>query len=207
MGVLVMTGLACFGGAVAIGMVASSTIPTVGFKRGEPSIRGLAIILIAFCEGPAVLGVSVGLLAIYAGLVQDASSGMLAAGVAVIGASLGIGLIAANWARTDRSVAAYGMVSAAALGSLGIVVAIVASVIHEIGLGTIAAWPFAVLGTASALSTVAIGATGARSLRSMDGSDAADIKAIAEAQISRSALFLFVAVGAAAIAGLLVVLA
>ncbi len=204
MSALAMTGLACFGAATAIGLVASSTVPTVAVRRGAPSIRGLAIILMAFCEGIAVLGIVVGLLAIDSGLVQDPSSGILAAGAAIVGALVGIGLILANWGRSDRSVAVPGILFVAGLAMLGIVIAVLADVIDRIGTGSVAGWPFAVLGTASALAALAIGVTGTAAIRSMIGKDEADMKAIVAAQISRCALFQMVGVGASVIAILLV---
>jgi F0F1-type ATP synthase membrane subunit c/vacuolar-type H+-ATPase subunit K len=207
MGALLMTGLACFGAAIAIGILASSTTPTIEVKRGAPSARGLAIILMAFCSGIAVLGVVIGLLAVNAGLVADPSSGVLAAGGAVVGAVIGIGLIAANWSHLDRYVAWRGIAFAAPLGLLGVVVAVLANIFDDIGTGTLANWPFVVLAPASALAALAIGVTGAGAIRSLPGVDETATKSIVAAQISRCALFQAVAIGASTIGILLIMLA
>jgi len=199
MGALLMTGLACFGAAIAIGILASSTTPTIEIKRGAPSARGLAIILMAFCTGIGVLGVVIGLLAVNAGLVANPSGGVLAAGGAVVGAAIGIALIVANWSHADRSVAGPGILFAASLGALGVVVAVLASVLDDIGTGTLANWPFVILAPTSALAALAIGVTGAGALRSLAGADEATTKTIVAAQISRCALFQGVAVAATVI--------
>ena len=71
MGPLLMTGLSAFGAAVALGLISTGTWPPDGapVSRQVPTGRSLAIILMAFCMGVAVLGTVVGLLAIFVAVV------------------------------------------------------------------------------------------------------------------------------------------
>ncbi|MEO8437987.1 MAG: hypothetical protein ABI562_05970 [Chloroflexota bacterium] len=207
MGPMLMTGLAVFGATIALGLIASNTPRSTGPTRDPASPRGLAIILMAIALGIAVLGVVVGLLAIFRGETSDPSSGLLATGPAVAGAILGLGLIVRRVGNTDPTATAYGVANIIGQGVLGAVVAVLAVLVVEEGTGKPADWPFVILGLASAAAALGIGLTGARSLQALAGADESTAKAIRARQISRCLLFQAVGVGASVVAILLVELA
>jgi hypothetical protein len=78
-----MTGLSCFGAAVALGLISPATWPPdeAPVSRQVPTGRSLAISHMAFSMGVGVLGTVVGLLAVVvAGAVAEPADGLLAAG-------------------------------------------------------------------------------------------------------------------------------
>jgi F0F1-type ATP synthase membrane subunit c/vacuolar-type H+-ATPase subunit K len=191
MGPMLMTGLACLGGAIGIGLIASGTWPATEPTPGRAtSGRGLAIILIAFCQGGAVLGVVAGLLAIFiAGAVTRPEYGLLAAGPALVGALIGIILIARHWRVGDRLFSVVAGLYVLGLAILGSVVTLLAWLIIDVPAHRLSDWPFLILGLVSAASTLAIGVTGASAVASLRGADEQTIKRIRAAQITRSAVF------------------
>ena len=205
MGPLLFTGLACFGGAVAIGLVAASTSRPVGVTGEAAASRGLAIVLMAFAQGIAVLGVVIGLLAVTLGAVRDPAGGLLAAGPAVAGAVVGIGLIVRRAASSDAQVSIVAAMFIVGMAVLGIVVALLGVFIVEVERSTLSDWPFVILGFASGASAIAIGVTGTRTVPKMTGADDQTRKALQSAQISRIVPFEAIAVGCSGIGILLVV--
>jgi hypothetical protein len=201
MGALLMTGLASFGAAVAIGLLAAGTS-----RPTRTASRSLAIVQMAFCEGIAVLGTMVGLLAVMTGAVPDPAGGLLAAGPAAAGAIVGLGLVVRHRPDSDPGVSTMGAMFVVGLAVLGIVVALLAFLIPQVGTTTLTGWPFIILGPVSAASALAIGVTGARALGSMAGADEETAKAIAARQISRGALFQLPAIGASVVAILLILI-
>lgn len=201
MGALLMTGLASFGAAVAIGLLAAGTSRPAGTVS-----RRLAIVQMAYCQGIAVLGTVVGLLAVTAGAVPDHAGGLLAAGPAAAGAIVGLGLVVRHRLRSDPGISTFGAMFVVGLAILGIVVALLAVFFRDVGTTTLTDWPFIILGPVSTASALAIGVTGARALGSMMGADEETAKVIAAAQISRSVLFQLAAIGASVVAILLILI-
>jgi F0F1-type ATP synthase membrane subunit c/vacuolar-type H+-ATPase subunit K len=208
LGPLVMTGLSCFGSAVALGMIATGTWPADGapVSRQVPSQRSLAIIFMAFSMSIAVIGTVVGLLAIFvAGAVTDATYGLLAAGPAVVGGLIGLVLIARHRRVGDSAISALAAMYVLGAAVLGCVVALMALVVVEEPTKSLTDWPFVILGLVSGASALAIGATGATAVRAMRGADEQTAKAIMSAQISRIGIFQIAYVAAGLIAILLIV--
>lgn len=208
MGPLVMTGLAALGAGVGIGWLHSSTwMPTnESTDRRVATGRGLAIVSMAICEGIAVLGVVVGVLAVMTDGQIAQTDGLLAAGPAVVGALVGLGLVVRHRQTADPRLIPQAVFFIVGLAALGIVVAVLAYSFGEDGPKHPIEGPFLILGLVSLASALAIGATGADAVRSMEGADETASKAIAARQISRSALFQLAGVGASVIAILLIVL-
>ena len=209
MGPLLMTGLSSLGAAVALGLISTGTWPPDGapVSRQVQSGRSLAIILMAFCLGAAVLGTVVGLLAIFvAGDVTDPADGLFAAGPAAIGGIIGLALVARQRGVGDPRISTLAAVYILNIVVLGIVVAMLAIFVVEEATKNLTDWPFLVLGMISGASALAIGATGATGVRAMRGVDEQAGKAIAQALISRSGLLQIPIVAASAIAIALIVL-
>jgi F0F1-type ATP synthase membrane subunit c/vacuolar-type H+-ATPase subunit K len=203
---LSLTGLACFGAAIAIGLIASGTWrPVAEPVRSQPSARGLAVISMAFCEGGAVLGVVVGLIAATTGLVPDPADGVLAAGPAVAGALVGLGLILAKRRQIDPKVAEPAAAFIVGIAVLGIVVALMARYLHEPDSMSVATGPFALLGLINAASTLAMGVTSSRAVASLEGADASATTSIAKRQVSRNGVFQLGVIGSTVVALLFVV--
>jgi hypothetical protein len=204
-----MTGLSCFGAAVALGLISPATWPPdeAPVSRQIPTGRSLAIILMAFSIGVAVLGTVVGLLAIVvAGDVADPADGLLAAGPAVIGGIIALALVARERGAGDPLISKLAAVHILNIVVLGIVVALLALFIVQEPTKDLADWPFVILGLINGASALAIGATGATAVRAMRGVDEQTGKAIAQAQIFRSGLIEIPFVAASAIAIALMVL-
>lgn len=204
MGPMLMTGLACFGTAIAVGLLATSTSRPAEATAGASPSRSLAIVLIAFAMGSAVMGVVVGLLAIETTGVPDPASGVYAAGPAIVGAIIGLGLIVRGAGDVDLPTACFAALFLLGLASLGATVALLAMFIPTGGAAAPSDWPFVVLGLASGASALGIGITGSRSLQAMKGSDEPTAKAISARQIRRCLPLQVVAIGATVIAILLI---
>jgi hypothetical protein len=204
-----MTGLSSFGAAIALGLIATGTWPPDGAppKRGIPTSRGLAVILIAFCMGAAVLGTVVGLLAIFvAGPVAQPGYGLLAAGPALAGGVVGLILVARQLDHGDPYVLTFAAVYILGIGSLGVAVALMAVFVVERATKSIADWPFVILGLVSGGAAIAIGATGATAVTAMRGADEQTARAISKAQIQRTFVFQLAFIAASTVAILLIVL-
>lgn len=209
MGPLLMTGLSCFGAAVALGLISTGTWPPdeAPVSRQVPTGRTLAFILMAFSLGVGVLGTVVGLLAIFvAGDVADPANALLAAGPAVIGGIIGLALVARQWGAGDSRISTLAAVDILSVVVLGIVVALLTVFIVQQPTKDLADWPFVILGLINGASALAIGATGATAVRAMRGVDEQRGKAIVKAQISRTSLIQITFVAASAIAIALIVL-
>jgi hypothetical protein len=204
MGPMLMTGIACFGAGVAIALLATATARHAESSVGLPISTRSAILLMAFPQGIAVLGVVVGLLAVTAGAVSNPEGGLLVGGPAVAGAIVGLGVLVRSGQDSDQRVRKMGAAYIAGLGVLGVVVASLAFTLAGSRTTSLIDWPFPILGLASGSSALAIGIIGARAIRSMIGVDDPTGKALQAAQISRLLPFEAVAVGASAIAIVLV---
>ena len=145
MGPLLMTGLTCFGSAVAVGLVASSQARSRGPVEARAG-RQLAIILIAFVTGSGILGVVIGVLAVMFGEVRDPGSGILAGAPAILGLVIGLAVLIRQAGDAERSTWTIGALYVVAIATLGLVVASLAVLISEIGRPPPPDWPFAVPG-------------------------------------------------------------
>jgi hypothetical protein len=204
LGPLLLTGMACFGAAVANGLLAASTSRPAVEAAAATRSRRLAILSIVFASGIGIQGVVAGLLAIFLGEVRGPTAALLAAGPAVVGAIVGLGLIVRRAGTLDARVSTLAVAQIILLAVLGIVVALLAVIIVEEGTTRISDWPFVLLGLAAGASAFAIGATGAWVIPTMTGTDESTATAMYSAQIARFLPFEAVGFGASTIAVLLV---
>jgi hypothetical protein len=175
MGPLLLTGMALFGAAVAVGTVATRTSPPPpgpSSARVTP-VRRLALILIAFASGCGVSGVVAGILAIELVGAIDATSYTIVAGLAIAGAVIGLLPIVRDAGRLDPWVVSKAVVAIVCLALLGLVVAVLASVIREAVAAAPPAWPFPILGLISAGGSIGLGVVGGRSLPAIAAADEA----------------------------------
>lgn len=121
MGPLVITGVACFGAAVGIGLITAAAGGAIRQGAEPRALGGLYLTLTAFIEGIGVLGAVIGILAIVFARVGGASAAIVAAVPAVGGAVAG--LIRASSAFGARMpLLALGIPLIAGLGILGVLV-------------------------------------------------------------------------------------
>lgn len=188
-------------------MLASGTWPPVNdvFDRRVPTGRSLAVILMAFCQGIAVFGVIVGLLAIFLGPSRDSGYGSLAAAPSITGALIGLVLIVRRWRSADRSIAATAALYLLGIAVLGFVVAMLGYFTDAAGTGGLVDWPFVPLGLLAGTSALAIGGTGVAGIKAMRGADEAASRIIVQSEISRTAIFELAGIGACVVAILLIV--
>jgi F0F1-type ATP synthase membrane subunit c/vacuolar-type H+-ATPase subunit K len=196
-----MTGLACFGGTAALGLLTSKLPAAEGADERDARIRGLYIVQVAFIEGIAILGVVVGLLAVTFGHTDGA---LLAAGPAVVGAVFGVGIAFRAAAAGDRQAALLGVWFIVGLGVLGVVTGLLAVLIADQATTTLADWPFVLLGLVVAASVLGIGLTGGAALQAAAGVDVEGVKLIQAAQLTRCLWLEIIGLGAAGIAILLI---
>lgn len=206
MGPMLFTGLACFGAAVAQGLIASRAERTTTFQVAATSSRGLAIILLAFVQGAAVLGVVIGILSIVYGAVPNPNDGLFAAAPAIVGAIIGWELILLRRRRVDPAVAPMGFAFIGGIATLGLVIAVLAAVINSRAHAPVNNAAFVILGALSGAAALGNGVTGGRSLAAIASADDQRVMAIRTAQITRSALFQGVSVIATVVAILLLTL-
>ncbi len=203
---LILTALAGLAATIGIGWIGAHTSrPVETPRRGEPSGRSLAIISIAFCEGIAVLGIVAGLLAIFMDGPVARIDETLAAALPIGGAVLGVVLIVRDRATTDRLVAIFAAAFVLGLGTLGLVVSILGTIITTDRTDMGSSWLYVVLGLAQLVAIGGLAVTSASSIRSMRGVDLVAARTILDRQILRSAMFELVGVGAFAFALLLLV--
>lgn len=215
MGPLLMTGLACFGAAVGIGLLAAGFSPPPGpperVARYRLSARALLIILVAFVEGVAVVGIVVGLLAIEYGSVADPSDGLYAAIPALLGALVGLWLVLTHIDTIQTEVALICAMFIAMLAVLSIVVALLALFIVEPdadgSIGQRLTLAFMALGLISGGAALAIGVTGGRAIAAMPDGDEPARRAYRAVVVRRSMPFQLTAIGASTIAIVLVIVA
>jgi F0F1-type ATP synthase membrane subunit c/vacuolar-type H+-ATPase subunit K len=163
MGPLLVTGAACFGAAVGIGLVTGAAGRAFGQTAEPAAVRGLYIVLAAFIEGIGVLGVVIGVQAIFVSDVGDSSAAIVAAVPAVGGAVAGI-ILAGRSALSWRSPVFVGTRFIAGLGVLGVVIGVLAV---EMGGGrTIEGGdgPFVIIALVMLAAAIGHGLSGARSL-------------------------------------------
>jgi hypothetical protein len=204
-----MTGLSCFGAAIALGLIARGGLPPddPSAKRQIPTSRSIAVILMAFCVGAATLGTIVGLLAIFvAGDVAEPSYGLLAAGPAIAGGVIGLILVARHRDQRNPSISAFAAIYILGITALGGTVALLALFIVEEATKSLTDWPFVILGLVSGGAALAIGTTGASAVRAMQGADEEKAKAVTKAVMSRVVWFQIAYLGASIVAILLIVL-
>jgi F0F1-type ATP synthase membrane subunit c/vacuolar-type H+-ATPase subunit K len=204
MGPMLMTGLALFAAAVDNGLIASRTFPWPTTSGPGSPVRTLAIVLMAYVEGIAVLGVVVGQLAIFlAGVPTDA--GLLTATLAIVGAIVGIALIVLRRKAADRGITTIAVAFILGSGVLGLVIAVLALTIETPDGSSVADAPFVILGAATAAATLAIGVTGANAMRSLVGVDLPQARRIYNQQIRRCFPLQGVAIGSLFVALVLII--
>lgn len=163
MGPLLVTGAACFGAAVGIGLITAAASRALAETAEPLAVRGLHVILIAFLEGIGVLGVVIGLLAIMAAGVGDTSSAIVAAVPAVGGAIAGL-ILARGADQGSIRPQRVGLPFIGGLGVLGIVVGVEAVLIGDgraIGGGD---GPFAIVAVVLLATAIGGAVSGARGL-------------------------------------------
>jgi F0F1-type ATP synthase membrane subunit c/vacuolar-type H+-ATPase subunit K len=196
MGPLLLTGLVCLGGSVALGLL-TSNMPRLGVNsERDTRVRGLFAVQAAFINGMAILGVVVGLLAVDLG---HPVGGFLAAGPAAAGAIIGVA-IALDAGGLDRRASSLGLSFIAGLGVLGVVAGLIATLVDGPGATSVVDWPFVVLGLIGGASALGVGLTGGVALRATEGVDADAVKSIQIAQLTRCLWLLIAGDGAVGIA-------
>jgi hypothetical protein len=158
--------MALFGAAVAVGTIATRTTPPPpgpSSARVTP-VRRLALILIAFASGCGVSGVVAGILGIELVGAIDPASSAIVAGLAIAGAVIGLLPIVRDAGRFDPWVVSKAIIAIVCLAVLGLVVAVLASVIRAVVAAGPPAWPFPILGLISAGGSIGLGLVGGRSL-------------------------------------------
>jgi hypothetical protein len=182
-GPLVFTGLALFGAAASIGVVAAASRPPTpgGMGASRPGVIGsvamvapvrrLAMILLAFAMGLGVLGVVVGILVVEGDVRIDPASIALVPGLALTGAAIGFAPVIRNRPDLDPWVVSKAALFATGQVVLAVVVAVLAGLIRETGAGRALPEVFLPLGLVSAAGAIGIGIVGAQSLRTLTGVD------------------------------------
>jgi F0F1-type ATP synthase membrane subunit c/vacuolar-type H+-ATPase subunit K len=204
-GPLTLTGLALFGAAVAIGQVASRPARAAASNEVTPA-RRLAFILIAFATGCGVAGVVVGVLAIEFGRPGDPMEAPVAAVLGIVGAVVGLLPIIRDLGVLDSWVVRRAAPFIAGLAVLGVVIAVLASVIDVPGEAPAQNGAFLVLGLISAAGVIGLGIVGRRMLDDVEAAPATESAAQVSRAIARIIPFELVAYGAS-IAGILLVVA
>ena len=206
MGPLVLTGLAAFGAAIGVGWVVASTSATtpVPQDRRAPSARRFAITSMAYAQGTAVLAAVAGILSVTLRAAPAESDRLLAAGPAVLGALIGLGLVARRGSGADRGVAAQGVMFILGTAVLGVATTILATVLTAKALTPIDG-PFAALGLVAMAAALALGRNGAQAIRAMAHADEAEAKRVMARWVVRSALLQIPGAGASFIAIVLIV--
>lgn len=163
MGPLLVTGAACFGAAVGIGLITAAA--ERAFERtAEPAaVRGLYIVLAAFLDGIGVLGVVIGILAIFLADVGDTTGAVLAAAPAVGGAAAGI-ILAGRAALSWRSPVFVGTRFIGGLGVLGVVVGTFAVMMGSGRTIRSGDAPFVIIAFVMLAAAIGLGLSGARGL-------------------------------------------
>lgn len=155
----------------------------------------------AFCEGIAILGVVVGLLGVFTDSRTAPADGLLAAGPAVAGAIVGLGVVARSRHTADPRLVFQAATYIIGLANLGIVVAVLAALVGGAGRKHPIDGPiFAILGLVSLGSALALGSNGAQAIMLIEGVDEATARAISSKWIVRSALIQLVGVGTSIVA-------
>jgi len=207
MGPLVLTGLAAFGAAIGVGWVVASTSATtpVPQDRRAPSARRFAITSLAYTQGTAVLAAVAGILSVTLRAAPTGSDRLLAAGPAVLGALIGLGLVAQRGRAADRAVAAQGVMFILSAAVLGVVTTLLANVLTSTASAPIEG-PFAVLGVVAMAAALALGVNGAQAVRAMADVDETETKRVMARWVVRSTLLQIPGAGASLIAIVLIVL-
>jgi hypothetical protein len=176
MGSMLLAGLVLAAAAVAIGLLvraptALSDAPAP--RRNEPvspDVRA-AIVLAAFVQGIAVLGVVQALLAIFLGDVHDRTAGLLAGLPALAGGLAALAIIVRSDRPIDRRAGAIGRAYVLALGALGVVVMALAYLIEVTATASPAPdLAYIALGLLSGIAEIGVGRVGSAGIRALGGS-------------------------------------
>lgn len=184
MGAMLLTGLACLGAELG-----HARLVTRSSAQVNDAVRRFTIIALALPEGLAVIGVVVGLLAVFAGKVQDPTTSLLAAGPAVLGGLIALAVILRDRSEHDSRLVAIGAAYVVGLAVLGAVVAALAMLVTDVAPTPVTDWPLVVLGPIVGLAALSIGWLAAGSIGRIT---AAPLAAANEA-VARSFSRLFVA--------------
>jgi hypothetical protein len=210
---MLLAGLSCLGAAIGIGLVGSRTPPDDAASRGSrersmragsPPERGsprqLAIVVMAFCMGIAVLGVVVGLLAVILGPpVRASTNGLIAALPAIAGTGAGLAIVARNREAADDRTSRIAGGFLFAIGALGVALAILAYAIVGDGQARPPDWAFPLLGLVTIASTLGMGLTTAATLAAMRDAGPEDRRQLHSRQLVRVLMLDATAVAASAI--------
>ena len=116
MGPLLVTGAACFGAALGIGLITAAASRALAETSEPKALRGLQMLLLATEEAIGVLGVVIGILGIVIAGVGDTSSAIVAAVPALGGMAAGMILAL----RTDRGSIRAQPIAFRFMGGLGL---------------------------------------------------------------------------------------
>ena len=197
MGAMLLTGLACLGAELGHALLVTRSSAKV-----NDAVRRFTIIALALPQGLAVIGVVVGLLAVFSGKVHDPATSLLAAGLAVLGGLIALAVILRDRSEHDPRLVAIGAAYVAGLAVLGAVVAALAMLVTDVSPTPVTDWPLVVLGPIIGLAALSLGWLAAGSI----GQIAATPPSASNAAVAKSINRLFVvqmigvAAGVAAIA-------
>jgi F0F1-type ATP synthase membrane subunit c/vacuolar-type H+-ATPase subunit K len=203
-GPMLLTGLACCGAAIAIGWMTTAATADRGIVDANRTRRGATVIAMAMAEGLGILGVVVGLLDINVRAVESGPAGFLAALPAVAGSLISLALIEKDGFRGPVTV--LGLMFSGGLGSLGVVVGALASILSGTGTPPLDA-PFIALGVLMAAAALAIAAVGAPMIREIVTTDVDELQRAQVRLVRTIAPYQFVGVFSAAVALLILFLA
>ncbi len=205
MGAFLLTGLTLAGAAVGLGRVfaVASRLGVTASPHLAGGIRSAAIVLGAFCQGMGTFGDVAGLLAIFVDHAGETTGAMVVAGPSVAGAVIGLVLVLRP-DPADHGLRGLGVAFILGLGTLGIVVGILAvmvgagAAVGGVGVLTLA-------GIVALIACVSIGLRGGQALERVSRGGAPPNQATAWAL---KAVLPFYLVGVLAVlSGLVVVLA
>ena len=164
MGAFLLTGLTLAGAAVGLGRVfaVASRLGVTASPHLAGGIRSAAIVLGAFCQGMGTFGDVAGLLAIFVDHAGETTGAMVVAGPSVAGAVIGLVLVLRP-DPADHGLRGLGVAFILGLGTLGIVVGILAvmvgagAAVGGVGVLTLA-------GIVALIACVSIGLRGGQAL-------------------------------------------
>ena len=169
MGPFLVVGAACFGGAVAIGLITSAAVQAASSSTQPLAVRALYVLSVAFREGTGVLGVIIGFLAITLADVGDGSTAIVVAVLAVGGAVAGL-ILASRGGPDVARLRSLGVPFIGGLGTLGLVVAVLGVIMGSGATMKTGDGPFAIVALILFVVQLLAGILAARDIAELGGS-------------------------------------